>query len=67
MNEEPRYMDIDDMPEVIRLAEEVRTTRVWLLLQADGRNLAIMRPLPRRRTSRRNRGTTDVSQQPSGD
>ena len=48
----PIYVDIDDMPEVIRLVEELRAAGQNGLLQADGKDLAILRPLGRRRRLR---------------
>jgi hypothetical protein len=47
-------IDISDLPELLRIAEEVRLTRQPRMLRRDGEDIAVLMPppRPRRRSSR---------------
>ncbi|MBI3942277.1 MAG: hypothetical protein HY326_04625 [Chloroflexi bacterium] len=65
MTEELNPVDISNMPELLRLAEEVRDTGEPRVLRRDSEDLAIMTPVkptptkPRKSRSRRNVFTPD--------
>ncbi len=50
MAEEMIYIDISDVPDLLRIAEEVRTTRTPRMLQSDSEDVAVLMPVtpPRR-------------------
>jgi hypothetical protein len=50
---EPIPVDIDTMPDLVRLADEVRATDTPRLLRREGKDVALLVPAPKRR--RRNR------------
>ena len=55
MAKEFRPVDISDLPELLRLAEEVRGTNEPRLLQKDGDDIAVLVPVgaaPKRRSKR---------------
>lgn len=60
---EPRPIDISEMPELLRLAEEVQSTGEPRLLRRGGEDMAILMPArrSRRRTSRPKLFTKDDS------
>ena len=45
MAEQPKSIDISDVPEILRIAEEVRRAGEPRVLQRDGEDLAIVVPL----------------------
>jgi hypothetical protein len=60
MAEQPKSIDITDIPEVLRLAEEVRRAGEPRLLQRDGEDLAMVVPLPQPKPRRRSRVKTEA-------
>ncbi len=55
MAEEMIYIDISDVPDLLRIAEEVRTTRKPRMLRRDNENVAVLMPVTstqRRKASR---------------
>ena len=46
-------IDISDLPDLVRLAEGVRTSKTPRLLRRDGEDLALLMPLAPRRRARR--------------
>jgi hypothetical protein len=59
MAEHPKSIDVSDVPEILRLAEEVRRAGEPRVLQKDGEDLAMVVPLPRARKSRFKRPTAE--------
>jgi hypothetical protein len=53
---ESRAIDIDDIPELVRLAEEVRQTGTSCVLRRDGEALAILTPGPAAKRRRGQKG-----------
>jgi antitoxin (DNA-binding transcriptional repressor) of toxin-antitoxin stability system len=56
MSQEARHLDIDDMPELVTLAEEVRATNEPRILTRDGEDIAKIvpiRPATRRPTAKK--------------
>jgi hypothetical protein len=49
-----RYIDIGGTPELLRLAEEVRSTSEPCVLRRDGEDVAVVMPVKRRRAKRSN-------------
>lgn len=49
MAEQPKSIDISDVPEILRLAEEVRRAGEPRVLRRDGEDLAMVVPMPRPR------------------
>lgn len=47
MVDQPKSIDISDVPDVLRLAEEVRRIGEPRILRGDGEDLAMVVPLPR--------------------
>ncbi len=45
MAEEMIYIDISDVPDLLRIAEEVRTTRKPRMLRRDNENVAVLMPV----------------------
>lgn len=60
MAEHPRPLDISDIPDVLRLAEEVRRAGEPRVLRRDGEDLALVIPLPQAKPRRRSRTKTDA-------
>jgi len=52
MAEQPKAIDISDVPDILRLAEEVRRAGEPRVLRRDGEDLAMVVPLPRAKKSR---------------
>ncbi len=52
MAEQPKSIDISDVPDILRLAEEVRRVGEPRVLRRDGEDLAMVVPLPRAKKSR---------------
>ncbi len=52
MAEQPKSIDISDVLDILRLAEEVRRVGEPRVLRRDGEDLAMVVPLPRAKTSR---------------
>lgn len=50
---EPIPVDIDAMPDLVRLADEVRTTDTPRLLRREGKDVALLVPAPKRRRRKR--------------
>lgn len=50
-------LDIDDTPDLVRLAEEVHHSHQPRVLRRDGEDLAMVVPLPRNATSRHKKPT----------
>ncbi|GAC1524137.1 MAG: hypothetical protein NVS2B16_32560 [Chloroflexota bacterium] len=46
MAEQPKTIDISDVPEILRLAEEVRRSNQPRILQRAGEDVAVVVPLP---------------------
>jgi len=58
MAKEPKRIDISAIPELLNIAEEVRTTKESRLLKRDGEDLALITPVrPVARRIRRGRPT----------
>ncbi len=47
MAEQPKSIDISDVPDILRLAEEVRRAGEPRVLRRDGEDLAMVVPMPR--------------------
>jgi hypothetical protein len=60
MAEHTKSIDISDVPEILRLAEEVRRVGEPRVLRKDGEDLAIVMPLPQPKTRRRGRVKTQA-------
>lgn len=60
MAKEMRSIDITGVPDLLRIAEEVQTTKQPRILQRDGEELAVVIPITpaRRRKARRTKGKT---------
>ncbi len=52
MAEQPKSIDISDVPDILRLAEEVRRAGEPRVLRRDGEDLAMVVPMPRPRKTR---------------
>ncbi len=52
MAEQPKAIDISDVPDMLRLAEEVHRTGDPRVLRRDGEDLAMVVPMPRPRKTR---------------
>ncbi len=52
MAEQPKSIDISDVPDILRLAEEVRRAGEPRVLRRDGEDLAMVVPMPRPRRTR---------------
>jgi hypothetical protein len=50
---EPIPVDIDTMPDLVRLADEVRATDTPRLLRREGKGVALLVPAPKRRRPRK--------------
>lgn len=50
-----KFIDITDVPDALRIAEEVRRDGEPRILRRDGEDLAILTPLPRPKRRRRDR------------
>jgi hypothetical protein len=61
MAEEMIYIDISDVPDLLRIAEEVRTTRKPRMLRRDNENVAVLMPVTstRRRKASRTKSKAD--------
>lgn len=59
MAEQPKPIDISDVPDVLRMVEEVRRAGEPRVLQRDGEDLAVVVPLPRERKSRGSKPTPE--------
>ncbi|MPZ13626.1 MAG: hypothetical protein GEU73_04250 [Chloroflexi bacterium] len=61
MAKELAPIDISHFPDLVRLAEEVRTTKIPRVLRRNDEDIAVMVPLvPRRRATTRPRTKADV-------
>lgn len=58
MAEQPKSIDISDVPDILRLAEEVRRAGEPRVLRRDGEDLAMVVPMPRPRKTRLKKPTT---------
>lgn len=59
MAKEPKGIDISNVPELVRIAQEVRDTNQPCLLKRDNEELAILMPVrPTRKRSPKGRPTT---------
>jgi len=52
MAKQPKSIDISDVPDILRLAEEVRRAGEPRVLRRDGEDLAMVVPMPRPRKTR---------------
>jgi len=52
MAEQPKSTDISDVPDILRLAEEVRRAGEPRVLRGDGEDLDMVVPMPRPRKTR---------------
>ncbi len=59
MTKELKAIDVDDAPELVRVAEEVRQTREPRLLRLHGEGVAVLRPIRRPARRRSSRETDD--------
>src|SRR5207253_1443011 len=59
MTKEVTAISISDLPELVRLAEEVRASQTPRLLRRDGEDLAVLMPLAPRPRGRRARSPAD--------
>jgi hypothetical protein len=57
---QPKFIDVTDVPDMLRLAEEVQRAGEPRVLRRDGEDLAVVVPLPRPKTRRRGREKTDA-------
>lgn len=60
MAEHAKSIDISDVPEILRLAEEVRRAGEPRILRKDGEDLAVVVPLPEPASKRRGRTKTEA-------
>lgn len=60
MTERTRSMDISDTPELLRLAEHVHRSHEARVLQRNGKDLAMIVPLPRPPKKRRGKEKTEA-------
>lgn len=60
MARERNAIDIDSVPELVRLAEEVRATGEPRLLRRDGQDLAMIAPIERKGKQRSRREKTEA-------
>lgn len=58
MAEEMIYIDISDVPDLLRIAEEVRTTRKPRMLRRDNENVAVLMPVTSTRRRKASRAKT---------
>lgn len=58
MTTDPRPIDISNMPDLVRIAEEVEATKKPLKLTRDRKTLAILMPVGTAVTPRKKRGKT---------
>lgn len=59
MAEQPKSIDITDIPDMLRLAEEVRRVGEPRVLRRDGVDLAMVVPLPRAMKARLTKPTAE--------
>lgn len=60
MAEEMIYIDISDVPDLLRIAEEVRTTRTPRMLRSDSEDVAVLMPvIPRKHKAKRAKTKAD--------
>jgi hypothetical protein len=51
MAREIRSIDVSNMPELLRLAEEIGTSQEGMVLRRNNQDLAVIMPVPRRSTA----------------
>jgi len=59
MAEQPKSIDISDVPDILRLAEEVRRAGEPRVLRRDGEDLAMVVPMPHPRKTRLKKPTAE--------
>jgi hypothetical protein len=52
MARQTRQIDVTDAPDLLRLAEQVEATQEPTVLQRNGQDIAVLRPVRKRRSAR---------------
>jgi hypothetical protein len=58
MAKEPRIIEITDVPELLKLAEELEATQQPIVLRRNNRDVAVLSPAPKRPRTKRSRAFT---------